>query len=98
VRLKRLIKACYERNLHVLMDEVFNHVDVGTTPDRGFPYHWLYQDPEDSPYTGRYSRGGYFEDLDYHNGCTQQDITDACRYWLEKPRWHTSCSGRSCAC
>jgi pullulanase len=65
------------------MDGVFNHVDAGSTPDTGFPYHWLYQDPEDSPYTGSFARGGFFEDLDYHNGCTSQYITDACRYWLD---------------
>jgi pullulanase len=83
VRLKRMVTACHERGLQVIMDGVFNHVDAGTTPDTGFPYHWLYQDPEDSPYTGSYARGGYFEDLDYHNGCTQQYIADACSYWLD---------------
>jgi 1,4-alpha-glucan branching enzyme len=83
VRLKRLVTACHERGLHVLVDGVFNHVDAGTTPDTGFPYHWLYQDPEESPYTGSYARGGYFEDLDYRNQCTQQYITDACIYWLD---------------
>jgi pullulanase len=83
VRLERLVTACHERGLQVLMDGVFNHVDAGLTPDTGFPYHWLYQDPAESPYTGRYARGGFFEELDYHNGCTQQYITDACRYWLD---------------
>jgi 1,4-alpha-glucan branching enzyme len=83
VRLKRLINECHARGLHVLMDGVFNHVDAGVTPDTGFPYHWLYQDPADSPYTGGFAGGGYFEELDYNNGCTEQYIFDACRFWLD---------------
>src|SRR5437867_2566988 len=67
----------------VIMDGVFNHVSAGTAPDTGFPYHWLYFDPTDSPYTGGYAQGGYFEDLDYHNGCTEQLIKDVCRFWLD---------------
>jgi 1,4-alpha-glucan branching enzyme len=83
VRLKRLVAECHDRGLQVLMDGVFNHVDAGITPDTGFPYHWLYQDPAQSPYTGGFAGGGYFEDLDYNNGCTEQYIFDACRFWLD---------------
>lgn len=83
VRLKGLVNECHRRGLHVVMDGVFNHVDAGITPDTGFPYHWLYQDPFDSPYTGGFAGAGYFEELDYHNNCTEQYIFDACRYWLD---------------
>jgi pullulanase len=83
VRLKRLVNECHSRGLHVLMDGVFNHVNAGVTPDTGFPYHWLYQDPARSPYTGGFAGGGFFEDLDYNNACTQQFIFDACRFWLD---------------
>jgi pullulanase len=83
-RLKRLVSTLHDRGLGVIMDGVFNHVNAGVTPDTGFPYHWLYQDPEDSPYTGTYAGGGFFEDLDWHNGCTEQFILDACRFWLDE--------------
>jgi len=84
VRLKRLVTECHDRGLQVIMDGVFNHVDAGLTPDTGFPYHWLYQDPTQSPYTGGFAKEGYFEDLDYNNRCTQQFIFDACRFWLDE--------------
>ena len=66
------------------MDGVFNHVNAGWSPGTGFPYHWLYQDPADSPYTGDYGRGDFYEDIDYSNGCAQQLVFDACKYWLDE--------------
>jgi 1,4-alpha-glucan branching enzyme len=86
--LARLVDACHRRGLHVIMDGVFNHVgDVNASEDdaRGFPYRWLYQGQEDSPYVGTF--GGAFPgllDLDYNNGCTQQFIGDVCRYWTDE--------------
>ena len=64
------------------MDGVFNHVRAGINPNRGFPYRWLYQDPGDSPYIGPFERGGFFEEFDYQNTCTQEFIRDVCLYWL----------------
>ena len=66
------------------MDGVFNHVSAGLNPDTGFPYHWLYQNPDESPYTGGFAKGGSYEDLDYSNECTQQFVVDACKYWLDE--------------
>ena len=82
-RLKTLFNELHRRNIHVIMDGVFNHVDAGLNPGRGFPYHWLYLDPNDSPFTGGFSGAGYFEELDYNNRCTQQFILDCCKYWLD---------------
>jgi len=83
-RLKTLVNELHSRGIHVLMDGVFNHVEAGTKSDgKGFAYHWFYQDPADSPYTGGFAQEGYFEDLDYHNLCTQQFTYDVCRYWLD---------------
>jgi 1,4-alpha-glucan branching enzyme len=85
--LNRLVNACHERGIHVIMDGVFNHVgDVDLSEDiaLGFPYRWLYQDQADSPYAGFFV--GAFPgllDLDYHNGCTQEFIRDVCRYWVD---------------
>ena len=76
--LKRLISACHERGIHVIMDGVFNHVgDVDVDGDEayGFPYRWLYADPVTCPYVGTF--GGEFtglKDLDFNNGCTQEFI------------------------
>ncbi|MCU0871466.1 MAG: alpha-amylase family glycosyl hydrolase [Pirellulaceae bacterium] len=83
VRLERLIDELHRRGLHVIMDGVFNHVSAGLNPDTGFPYHWLYQNPDESPFTGGFAKGGSYEDLDYSNECTQQFVVDACKYWLD---------------
>jgi 1,4-alpha-glucan branching enzyme len=83
VYLKRLINACHDRNLHVIMDGVFNHADAAP-PDRGFPYYWLYEDPADSPYVGDFAQHDFFKDLDYANRCTLEYIRDACIYWIDQ--------------
>ena len=82
VYLKRLINECHRRNIHVIMDGVFNHADA-LPPDRDFPYYWLYQDPADSPYVGNFAQAAYFRDLDYANRCTLEYIRDACIYWID---------------
>lgn len=77
--LKRLVSACHDRGLHVVMDGVYNHVSVE------FPYRQLYRDPKDCPYTAR-TFGGSFEglqDLDFENPCTGEFIIDVCRYWID---------------
>ena len=85
--LKRLVSECHERGLHVIMDGVFNHVgdeNPVSGEAEGFPYRWLYQNPEACPYVGTF--GGSFPgllDLDYHNGCTQEFIRDVCLYWID---------------
>ncbi len=82
-RLKRLVNALHARGIHVIMDGVFNHVRAGINPNKGFPYVWLYQNPEESPYVGQFERGGFFEEFDYDNGCVQQFIHDVCVHWLD---------------
>lgn len=82
-RLKRLINALHARGIHVIMDGVFNHVRAGRNPNKGFPYLWLYQNPEESPFIGDFARGGFFEEFDYKNGCVQQFIHDVCAHWLD---------------
>ncbi len=82
-RLKQLIEALHAEDIHVIMDGVFNHVEEGFT-GVGFPYYWLYRDPQDSPYIGDFSRGGFFKELDYQNRCTQEFIFDVCKYWLDQ--------------
>jgi 1,4-alpha-glucan branching enzyme len=82
-RLKALVNELHRRNIHVLMDGVFNHVSAGRDPNRGFPYFWLYENPAESPFVGAFEGGGFFEDLDYDNACTAAFITDACKYWLD---------------
>lgn len=83
-RLKRLIDELHQNGIHVLMDGVFNQVSSGTSPGTGFPYYWLYQDPDDSPYTGGFAKGGYDEEIDYNNRCTQEFIADVCKFWLDE--------------
>jgi pullulanase len=81
-RLKRLITQCHELEMHVIMDGVFNHVDRGPG-SLGFPYYWLYQNPMDSPFIGRYGDAGYGDEIDFNNSCAQQFIGDVCAYWID---------------
>jgi pullulanase/glycogen debranching enzyme len=83
-RLKRLIDELHRRGKHVIMDGVFNHVEGGQAPDKGFPYLWLYQDAADSPYVGVFEGHSYFNDLDFSNSCTAQFIEDVCKYWIDE--------------
>jgi pullulanase len=80
--LRAMISACHQRNLHVILDGVFNHVRAATKGE-GFPYFWLYHNVADCPFLGKYAGGGFFEDLDYENWCTHQFILDACNYWIQ---------------
>jgi pullulanase len=83
-RLKRLMDALHQRGLHVLMDGVFNQLSKGAEPGTGFPYYWLYQNPDDSPYIGGFAGAGYDDEIEYYNGCTQEFITDLCKFWLDE--------------
>jgi pullulanase len=83
-KLKTLINELHRRNIGVIMDGVFNHVTRGPSPGSGFPYYWLYLNPADSPFIGRFSGGLFFEDLDFNNNCVQQFIFDVCSYWLDE--------------
>jgi len=82
-RLQTLINDLHARNVHVVMDGVFNHVRAGIDPNHGFPYLWLYMNPADSPYIGSFAEGGFFEEFDYNNGCVEEFIRDICLYWLD---------------
>lgn len=82
-RLKTLINELHSRRFHIIMDSVFNHAFAGEEPGRGFAYYWLYQNPFESPYTGTFARGGFFQDLDFRNICTQEFIFDVARYWVD---------------
>lgn len=81
-RLKRLIDMIHSFDMHVIMDGVFNHVDAGQDPNKGFGYFWLWEVPSDSPYVGNFAATGFFNDLDYGNECTNEFIIDVCKYWM----------------
>src|SRR5262249_22940403 len=65
--LKRLISDCHLRGIQVLLDGVFDHV-TRAGADRGFGYHWVWENPDDSPYTGTFAGADFGLDLDFHNG------------------------------
>jgi pullulanase len=76
--LKKLISECHKRDIHVIMDGVFNHVSMD------FPYKWLYSDIASCPYTGTFE--GVFpglQDLNFNHSCTQEFIRDVCLYWID---------------
>jgi 1,4-alpha-glucan branching enzyme len=84
-RLAALISECHRRKIHVLLDIVLQHVYQGSGTN-GFPYYWLWQTPTDSPFTGEFVLADNFGMLpvDYTNACTQQFVTDVCKYWLTR--------------
>ncbi|HJV34648.1 alpha-amylase family glycosyl hydrolase [Geomonas sp.] len=76
--LKKLVNECHLRDIHVIMDGVFNHVSMD------FPYKAMYLIPDDCPYAGDF--GGTFtglQDLNFHNACTNEFILDVCCYWID---------------
>jgi 1,4-alpha-glucan branching enzyme len=77
--LKRLVAACHERGIHVIMDGVFNHVSMD------FPYRWLYRSPAACPYTAETFGGSFpgLQDLDFNEPCTNELIRDVSLYWIE---------------
>jgi hypothetical protein len=81
--LKKLISECHCRGLHVIFDGVFDHV-TADGPGNGFGYRWLWENPDDSPYCGEFAGAAFGRDLDYHNGCVLDYITDVCRHWIDE--------------
>lgn len=82
-KLIELINVCHEKKIHVIMDCVLNHT-YAESRGKGFPYYSLYQKPEDCPFLGAYKEGGYFQDFDYSNQCTNLFILDVCKYWISE--------------
>jgi 1,4-alpha-glucan branching enzyme len=84
-RLAALITECHRRKIHVLLDIVLQHALQGANTN-GFPYYWFWQTPTDSPFVGQFEPAGDFGmlPLDYTNACTQQFVTDVCKYWLTR--------------
>ena len=84
-RLAGLITQCHRRKLHVLLDIVLQHARQGSSTN-GFPYYWLWQNPTESPFVGQFVPAPTWNmlPLDYGNYCTQQFVTDVCKYWLKR--------------
>ncbi len=83
-RLQQLINDLHDRDIHVIMDGVYNHANDEGDPNKGFAYKWLYQDPTDSPYIGSFGGGGFFSELDFANTCVDEFINDVCNYWINE--------------
>jgi pullulanase len=81
--LKSLIAECHRRGIQVVLDGVFDHVTANGAND-GFGYHWLWEKPNDSPFTGNFAGSAFGLDLDYHNECVEEFIFDVCRYWIDE--------------
>jgi 1,4-alpha-glucan branching enzyme len=77
--LKKLINECHKRDIHVIMDGVFNHVSPM------FPYRDFYKNRDECPFTDK-SFGGKFDglqDLNFNNECTQEFVRDVSLYWIK---------------
>jgi pullulanase len=84
-RLANLISACHDLGLMVILDIVLQHASAGAGT-RGFPYYWLWQEPDKSPFVGQFTSADSFGSLplNYHNPCTLHFIADVCKYWSER--------------
>jgi 1,4-alpha-glucan branching enzyme len=84
-KISDLVTECHQRKIHVLLDIVLQHAYQGSNTN-GFPYYWLWQTPTDSPFVGVFEPANNFNmlPLDYNNLCTQQFVTDVCKYWLTR--------------
>jgi pullulanase len=78
--LKTLITECHKRDIHVIMDGVYNHCDPI------FPYRDFYLNQKICPYTDKDFGGAFpgLQDLDFANACTQAFIRDVCLYWISE--------------
>src|SRR6202000_804636 len=84
-RLAKLVNACHQRGLHVILDIVLQHVLQGKKTN-GFPYYWLWQEPAtECPFVGQFVQTDNFGmlPLNYSNACTQEFVGDVCKYWLD---------------
>lgn len=82
-RLANLINECHKRNLHVVLDIVLQHARQGSNTN-GFPYYWLWQNASECPFVGVPSDSSFnMLPLIYDNLCTQQFVTDVCKYWID---------------
>ena len=80
--LQHMINTLHGEGFQVIMDGVFNHTQQGRKAS-GFPYYWLYRYPPDCPFVGSYLGGGFFQDFDFENRCTNNFILDVCKYWID---------------
>jgi len=76
--LKKLIDECHKKDIHVIMDGVFNHVSPS------FPYRDFYQNRDECPFTDKIFGETFagLQDLNFHNDCTQDFIKNVCIYWI----------------
>src|SRR5258705_13842802 len=58
-RLANLINECHKLGLMVILDIVLQHTSAGAG-ERGFPYYWLWQDPQESPFIGKFTDSDTF--------------------------------------
>jgi 1,4-alpha-glucan branching enzyme len=79
-KLKNLLSECHKRDIHVIMDGVYNHCD------EAFPYKQFHLSNDSCPYA-QAPFGDEFpdlQDLDFHNSCTQDFIRDVCLYYISE--------------
>lgn len=78
-RLKRLVGACHDLGLHVIMDGVFNHTSLE------FPYARLYHDQRSCPLVGKFGdEFGGLQDLDFDDPSTGAFVEEVCGYWMKE--------------
>jgi 1,4-alpha-glucan branching enzyme len=74
---KALVDACHAAGVAVIVDMVFQHVDVS------FPYHLVYSDAGlPSPMIG--GMGGFGPEIDYSQDFARSYVQAVTRYWLHE--------------
>ena len=78
--LRKLVKACHERGMAVVMDVVYNHISGR------FGYNVMYdQIGVENPVTGTFGKSfGGLSDVDYSKGFAREFIFSVNRYYLDE--------------
>jgi 1,4-alpha-glucan branching enzyme len=76
---KKLVNACHEKGVAVILDSVYEHVDDN------FPYNRVYADSgEPSPMIGPFGEGSFGTQTNFTSPFTQQYFRECNRYWLSE--------------
>jgi maltooligosyltrehalose trehalohydrolase len=78
---KRMVNACHEKGIAVILDSVYEHVDDA------FAYNRVYADSNElklSPMIGPFGEGSFGTQINFDTPFTQQFFLECNRYWMSE--------------
>lgn len=79
--LKKMVNACHEKGIAVILDSVYEHVD------EAFAYNRVYKDSNElklSPMIGPFGEGSFGTQINFDTTFTQQFFLECNRYWMRE--------------